>query len=59
MDVQKKDFVVFNRVTGKLIRINFGRYLDIVSVRDKNGVMVVKPERFWVYLREIRERKNS
>ena len=61
MNIQKEKFVVFDRETGGLIKILFSRYLDIVSEKDeRDGVTVVRPEKFYNYLRSHPElRKNS
>ena len=60
MDVRKKNFVVFDRGTGRLIKISFDRYLDIVSEKDKkDGIMVVRPEKFYNYLRKVRAEKRK
>ena len=42
LGAEKREYVILNRVTGELEKIHFDKYLDMISKKDKDGVMVVK-----------------
>ena len=50
LEVEKEGYVIFNKITGELEKMHFDKYLDMVSERDEDGVMVVKT---WVDFRDL------
>ena len=42
LELEKKGYVVFNKVTGELEKVDFDRFLDTVTGRNSNGGVIVR-----------------